>query len=133
MATKTVHPRPAEGVPLSAQAGDSCGLNAAKRTEELEGALHDADGLVQDAHTFVDAAIASIRLILLQPDSGGNRETIYTLCEAVGDHMFSAMNNINSMAEKFGVNWREDQRGEVVGLMYKAARPPATNGAEVAS
>ena len=76
-------------------------------------ALGEADMYVQGVHRTADATVAAVRALLVGPDSPTMRMSVIDLVTRLGDEVFRAMNQINSMAEGFDAHFKDEQWHEV--------------------
>lgn len=76
---------------------------------EMQLSLNDIDYFAQSAQQKIEAAARSICLMLREPDSGAMRVRIKTLCTLIEDKSFDVMNTVNSIAERHGANYIDEQ------------------------
>lgn len=72
-------------------------------------ALNYADMYAQSIHRLADATLAAVRALLSGPDGIDARMSAIELMASLSEEAFRAMNNINSMAERCGANFHDDQ------------------------
>jgi hypothetical protein len=105
--------------PEKTQATPPADLNS---KEAMQASLNEADRVSQSTYLQIEAAVASIRLMLREPDSGRMRIRIKSLCEHIDLESVRLMNELNCIAEVHDANYiDEDERAEEK-LIHKAAR-----------
>ena len=70
---------------------------------------------------------AAIKLRLIQPDSGANRERIKTFCELIKYHSFDVMNVANYEAENFHAHHVDKVDRDLSTKIHDAARAAPLN------
>lgn len=93
-----------------------------ENVKRLTDALESADAVAQEAETAIQAFADSVKLLLLQPDSGGLRGTIATLIDQIKLRATEASDTINAEAEQLGCNYISEQARNLTHQMYEAAR-----------
>lgn len=91
-------------------------------TKAMQDSLNEADRVSQSTHLQIEAATASIRLMLREPDSGSMRIRIKSLCEHIDMQSFHLMNELNCIAEVHDANYIDERERAEERLIHKAAR-----------